>query len=1427
MYELNNTINQSYYNGIQNTLDFNIPNNIENTIEIIPTKLYIYNTSKIYDGTSDINITISGLVNNQYIIYTANFNDPYSEINKLININISEIVEFINNNLICYYSFNLDTIQNNQIKDLVTLNYDGYIYNNIVSSSICKYGNASLLCYYSSFYPNKDIPLNNIGITFTIWIYYFAYIDQNQNIININNNILCEINQNDMLLINNIEQIKINTYNWYNITIILDISNNLLISYINSVYVSTSIQNVFNLDNNYLTGIGSNNNSNYFNGYIDEFKIYNYILPNNEIRNNYLYNYNYINKNIDLNNYIIPTNVIGNIFPKQLELILTIDKNYDGTPNAIIYTKLNGIINTENVYINTLVYGLYRDYNANDNIYVDISNIFLLGNHAQNYIVSFSLNSDNNLCYYFIFNIKYTQDNYNSMTGYGVLNIATNMIDGFVKSVFSTSFSTKTGNKYSLSPFTSPLYLYLNNGFIFNGFFTITTFIYLNSISNQNQYILTIIDEQLTYVFGVYVNNNNLYIELPNLNQIINITILSYIIWYHIAIVYDSINTTLNCLVDNRLLSIIDISNIFAIQTQYYISAIGGFNQVINDYNFNGYIDDFRLYNRILTQYELSRIYLYKNYSSLYNYLPIINNKLTVYGNINKLNLTITYLTNTTIYTGYKYDNFNITYTGFIYVDNSSSLIGNINYTASLYSNYYSNYYNNLQFNPLITVFMCSEQNSIKYTYSTNIIYTISDIFTSGNYMASNTDYSMFVSVGSGINTIAYSYNCIKWTSISSNIFTYGKFVTFINNTWFAGGSGTYTMAKSYDGISWTSIALNVFTTKVNSIITDGNIIIAGGSGNNIIAYSYDTIEWYGISGLFYSVTECKSIATNNTIWVAATNYTILYSYNIIKWYTDILSYGSYNHVIWDGIKFIACGFNLVCYSYNGINWIKSTNILNINYLNINYNGTIYLISTSSSTYFISSNNGILWNIINNIYPTNVNCIFKYNNIKYINIDQVINTGIYTITPTGNLYSQNYIINYNTGTITINKAKLYVYNNNYHKYYDGLIYNDYGVKYFGFLNKDTSNNLGGKLIYYVLLNNTKINSIINTGTYYITPSGLTSINYKINYNSYTITINKVNLCIIPNNDIKMYDASAYILNYKKCGIVNKDTSMNLINLTYNNQHINVNNYIIDISYTIILSNYKINIYSGLLNIIKAPLFVIANNDNIYIYNNITNYLLIYDLEYYIFQNNTITSLQNTFGLMRIWSLYGYQNSCQLSFSRPDNFCGIGLSEINYQTQELNVNQYIITVYSSYFTITEYNSIFTYTRIILLDDNFRIIYNYPYITYYLNTEIIRSVYITYRQILRINIITYYSNQSISNIYFNSTSYSYYGNNGFYCIGFNGKDNLLSLSGSIIYSGTSQGANTSGIYSIIPDGIISNNYDIKYIIGNLIIKKSIQN
>jgi len=51
------------------------------------------------------------------------------------------------------------------------------------------------------------------------------------------------------------------------------------------------------------------------------------------------------------------------------------------------------------------------------------------------------------------------------------------------------------------------------------------------------------------------------------------------------------------------------------------------------------------------------------------------------------------------------------------------------------------------------------------------------------------------------------------------------------------------------------------------------------------------------------------------------------------------------------------------------------------------------------------------------------------------------------------------------------------------------------------------------------------------------------------------------------------------------------------------------------------------------------------------------------------------------------------------------------------------------------------------------------------------------------------------------------------------GFQGTDTVASLTGTLVYGGSSQGAVNVGNYTIIPSGLSSSNYTITYVNGTL--------
>jgi hypothetical protein len=186
---------------------------------------------------------------------------------------------------------------------------------------------------------------------------------------------------------------------------------------------------------------------------------------------------------------------------------------------------------------------------------------------------------------------------------------------------------------------------------------------------------------------------------------------------------------------------------------------------------------------------------------------------------------------------------------------------------------------------------------------------------------------SMWVAVGSGTNTIAYSYDGITWIGVPTNVFTQGNGVVWNGFMWVAVGSGAYPIAFSYNGITWTGCGSNVFT-RGNGVAWNGLLWIAAGSGTNTISYSNDGKIWTGLgssSPLFTS--SGNGIAWNGARWVAVGSggNTILYSTNGIVWTAAATSCFTVagNSVVWNGTRWIATGSgtSAIGYSIDGSIW--------------------------------------------------------------------------------------------------------------------------------------------------------------------------------------------------------------------------------------------------------------------------------------------------------------------------------------------------------------------------------------------------------------------------------------------------------------------------------------------------------------------------
>ncbi len=199
--------------------------------------------------------------------------------------------------------------------------------------------------------------------------------------------------------------------------------------------------------------------------------------------------------------------------------------------------------------------------------------------------------------------------------------------------------------------------------------------------------------------------------------------------------------------------------------------------------------------------------------------------------------------------------------------------------------------------------------------------------------------------------------------------------------------------------------------------------------------------------------------------------------------------------------------------------------------------------------------------------------------------------GTYPVTPSG-LTATNYIITFVDGTLTIGQATLTVTANNATKIY-GAANPAFTVTYTGFVNGDTSASLGGTLVF-----TTAATTSSPVGTYPVTPSGLTSLNYTIVFVNGTLTVNKATLIVNANNLSKLYGAALPALTVTYGGFVNGDTAASLGGTLSCSTTATASSPVA--TYPISCngqtsSNYTIVYLGGTLTINKAALTVTANN----------------------------------------------------------------------------------------------------------------------------------------------------------------------------------------------------------------------------------------
>lgn len=199
--------------------------------------------------------------------------------------------------------------------------------------------------------------------------------------------------------------------------------------------------------------------------------------------------------------------------------------------------------------------------------------------------------------------------------------------------------------------------------------------------------------------------------------------------------------------------------------------------------------------------------------------------------------------------------------------------------------------------------------------------------------------------------------------------------------------------------------------------------------------------------------------------------------------------------------------------------------------------------------------------------------------------------GTYPINASG-LSSSNYNITYQEGTLTVNQANLNITVNNTSKTY-GHVNPEFTVLYEGFVNADTSDVLNGGLDI-----ETPATESSSVGNYAVTASGLTSLNYDINYFDGVLTIDPALLTVEADDFVKTYgeqnpEFTAAISGYVLNETIDNLTGELVLNTTAT-QASPVGNYAIKPS-GLSSNNYVIDFVNGDLLVIPKELIIKAND----------------------------------------------------------------------------------------------------------------------------------------------------------------------------------------------------------------------------------------
>jgi hypothetical protein len=236
----------------------------------------------------------------------------------------------------------------------------------------------------------------------------------------------------------------------------------------------------------------------------------------------------------------------------------------------------------------------------------------------------------------------------------------------------------------------------------------------------------------------------------------------------------------------------------------------------------------------------------------------------------------------------------------------------------------------------------------------------------------------LWVAVGNGVNSIAYSNDGINWYGLGNSIFSFGFNIAWNGSLFVAVGFGNNTIAYSYDGINWSGVNNSPFSTIGNDVSWCGNVWIAIGGG--LIAYSYDGITWHGNQSPNFYTGYCVSWSgnQNGSVYIQQpflasgkknpNTYKLIYSTDGNLWREiakPLFSDNPCNGIMWNGDYWLAISKNsnnnnFIAKSIDGINWsVIQEFVVNDNFVDIKWCGNVWVVLAPSKLYY--SYDSITW----------------------------------------------------------------------------------------------------------------------------------------------------------------------------------------------------------------------------------------------------------------------------------------------------------------------------------------------------------------------------------------------------------------------------------------------------------------------------------